>query len=85
MPPSASTSITIGRPGRQAALPAAGAVGEHGALAQGFDVMALWRERATRLEGRALECGHYLPEEKTEETAEAIEAFLTRDAAASDT
>ncbi len=59
--------------------------GEHGAVAQCFDVMALWRERATRLEGRALPCGHYLAEEKPGETAEAILAFLTADDAASGT
>ena len=59
--------------------------GAHGAVAQCFDVMALWRERATRLQGRALECGHYLAEERPEETAEALLAFLTEDAAASGT
>ena len=28
-----------------------------------FDVMALWRERAVEVTGRALPCGHYIAEE----------------------
>jgi haloacetate dehalogenase len=37
--------------------------GEHGAVGQCFDVMALWRERAHHVTGRALGCGHYIAEE----------------------
>ena len=37
--------------------------GEHGTVAQCFDVMALWRERADNVTGRALPCGHYIAEE----------------------
>ncbi len=37
--------------------------GEHGAVGRCFDVLALWRERATQVTGQALPCGHYLAEE----------------------
>lgn len=37
--------------------------GEHGAVGRCFDVLALWRERATQVTGEALPCGHYLAEE----------------------
>ena len=36
---------------------------QHGAVGNCFDVLALWRERALRVSGRAVDCGHYLPEE----------------------
>lgn len=50
--------------------------GRDGVVGRNFDVLALWRERATTLEGRALECGHYLPEEAPSMTAAAIRRFL---------
>ena len=37
--------------------------GEHGAVGRNFDVLALWRERASQVSGRALPCGHYIAEE----------------------
>jgi len=37
--------------------------GEHGAVGRCFDVLALWRERATQVTGRGLPCGHYIAEE----------------------
>jgi haloacetate dehalogenase len=37
--------------------------GEHGVVGQCFDVLALWRERATQITGRSLPCGHYIAEE----------------------
>ena len=37
--------------------------GEHGAVGASFDVLALWRERASQVSGRALPCGHYIAEE----------------------
>ncbi len=50
--------------------------GEHGTVAQCFDVMALWRERASNVTGRALPCGHYIAEEAPAELlAEAVQFF----------
>jgi haloacetate dehalogenase len=40
--------------------------GEHGAVGQCFDVLALWRERATKVTGLRLPCGHYIAEEAPE-------------------
>ncbi|MFC5522442.1 alpha/beta fold hydrolase [Polaromonas jejuensis] len=37
--------------------------GQHGAVGQCFDVLGLWRERASDVSGRALPCGHYIAEE----------------------
>lgn len=40
--------------------------GEHGAVGQCFDVLQLWRERATQATGNSLPCGHYIAEEVPE-------------------
>lgn len=37
--------------------------GEHGAVGRCFDVMALWRARASQVTGCSLPCGHYIAEE----------------------
>lgn len=50
--------------------------GAHGAVGRSFDVLALWRERADRVAGGALPCGHYIPEEAPAELlAEALSFF----------
>jgi haloacetate dehalogenase len=36
---------------------------EHGAVGRCFDVLSLWRERASQVTGRAVPCGHYIAEE----------------------
>ena len=50
--------------------------GQKGAMERNYDVLSAWRERATNVRGKALECGHYLAEECPEETAEALEEFF---------
>jgi len=50
-----------------------GARGTVGAL---YDVLATWREKALDVRGRALDCGHALQEERPEETAAELLAFL---------
>jgi haloacetate dehalogenase len=47
-----------------------------GAIDRWYDVLSVWREWADDVEGRALPCGHYLPEEAPEETAEALLSFF---------
>ena len=37
--------------------------GEHGAVGQCFDVLQLWRQRASDVSGLRLSCGHYIAEE----------------------
>ena len=41
-----------------------------------YDVLAVWRDWAGDVRGRALDCGHYLPEEAPEETAAELRAFF---------
>ncbi len=50
--------------------------GSAGVVGRNFDVLAMWRDRAATLDGRALDCGHYLPEEAPAETETAIRGFL---------
>ena len=40
--------------------------GEHGAVGQCFDVLALWQSAATQVTGTRLPCGHYIAEEAPE-------------------
>ena len=49
--------------GRKLAMPLRVLWGEHGAVGQCFDVLALWRERALDVSGQPLPCGHYIAEE----------------------
>ena len=46
-------------------------------MARNFDVLALWRERASRVTGRPLPGGHYLAEECPDEVYEAFHAFFS--------
>jgi haloacetate dehalogenase len=48
-----------------------------------YDVLAIWRDWAGDVRGRALDCGHYLPEERPEETAAELRAFLAEGATTS--
>jgi haloacetate dehalogenase len=50
--------------------------GARGRIARAFDVPATWRERADDVRGRALPCGHYLPEEAPEETLAELRGFF---------
>ena len=34
-----------------------------------YDVLEIWREWADQVQGRAMDCGHYLAEEKPDELA----------------
>jgi haloacetate dehalogenase len=49
--------------GKQMSQPLRVLWGEHGAVGHSFDVLALWRERASQVTGRSLPCGHYIAEE----------------------
>ncbi|MBL0420342.1 alpha/beta hydrolase [Ramlibacter sp. AW1] len=50
--------------------------GRRGVLETCFDVLALWRERAVRVTGRSLPCGHYLAEEAPQEVLSEALPFL---------
>ena len=62
--------------GRKVAIPLHVLWGARGAVGPNFDVLGLWRQVAENVSGKALDCGHYLAEEKPRETAEAILEFL---------
>jgi haloacetate dehalogenase len=50
--------------------------GEKGAMHQLYDVLATWRERATEVTGRALSCGHWIPEEAPDAVYEQLRSFF---------
>ncbi|HUN45738.1 MAG TPA: alpha/beta hydrolase [Stellaceae bacterium] len=51
--------------------------GRHGQLESAYDVLAIWRDWAAgEVSGRAIDCGHYLAEEKPEETYRELSAFF---------
>jgi len=47
-------------------------------VGQQFDCLADWREVARDVRGRALDCGHFLPEEKPAEVLRQLRRFLGR-------
>ena len=50
--------------------------GNKGIIGKKFDVIASWRNRATNVTGKGLNCGHFLPEEAPEATYRALKEFL---------
>ena len=50
--------------------------GAHGAVGKCFDVLALWRDRADDVSGRAVDCGHYVPEEAPDDIVREALAFF---------
>jgi haloacetate dehalogenase len=62
--------------GRRIQCPVLALWAGRGAIDRWYDVLSVWRDWADDVQGRALPCGHYLPEEAPEETAEALGAFL---------
>lgn len=51
--------------------------GAKGFVERHYDVLAVWRERAADVRGRALPCGHFLPEEAPDETYDELIRFFT--------
>ena len=50
--------------------------GEQGKMHTIFDVLATWREKARHVDGHALPCGHFIPEEAPDELLAALRPFL---------
>jgi len=50
--------------------------GKKGFVERCYDVLSVWRAYAQCVEGRVLDCGHFLPEERSDEVAEALLAFF---------
>ncbi len=64
--------------GRQLPMPLRVLWGEHGAVGQCFDVLALWRACAQHVTGRAVPCGHYIAEEAPELLVSEALSFFER-------
>jgi haloacetate dehalogenase len=62
--------------GRRIACPTRVLWGAHGVIARCFDAMALWREAADDVSGRALDCGHYIAEEQPALLLEEMQSFF---------
>ena len=62
--------------GKQIACPVQVLWGAKGALAAWYDTLAVWREWAPNVQGQALDCGHFIPEEKPVETLALLRAFF---------
>jgi len=62
---------------QQIACPFMALWGAHGVIEQCFDPLAEWRAYAPRVQGEALPCGHYIPEEAPELLLERALPFLT--------
>jgi haloacetate dehalogenase len=54
--------------------------GKRGVIERFFDPIRDWREVATEVSGRALPCGHFVPEEAPRETLRELRRFLRRHA-----
>jgi haloacetate dehalogenase len=52
--------------------------GKQGVIERYFDPLRDWREVATDVRGKALDCGHFLPEEKPREVLAELRRFLAR-------
>jgi haloacetate dehalogenase len=52
---------------------------KHGAVEAWYDALAIWRYWANDVQGRALDGGHFLPEEAPDETYAALRAFFGGD------
>jgi len=63
--------------GRRIACPVLALWGRRGFVGGHYDVPAIWRDwTAGPVEGQAIDCGHYLPEEAPDETYRALRAFF---------
>ena len=54
--------------------------GGRGLVGRSGDVLATWRGYADDVRGAALDCGHFLPEERPEQTLRHLEGFLAHSA-----
>jgi haloacetate dehalogenase len=61
---------------RRIACPVFALWGARNFLDDWYDVLGIWRAWADDADGRALDCGHYLAEERPEETAAELRAFF---------
>lgn len=58
--------------------------GRHGTVGELFEPLALWSSVARSVSGRALDCGHYIAEERPDELVDEIRHFFSGDLASTD-
>jgi haloacetate dehalogenase len=68
--------------GRRIACPLLALWGARGHVGGWYDVPAIWRDWADDVEGHAIDCGHYIPEEAPDAMLAALRPFLRRAAGA---
>jgi haloacetate dehalogenase len=61
---------------RKLKMPVLALWGRQGVIEALFDCLADWREVAADVRGRALQCGHFIPEEKPKELLAELRRFL---------
>jgi len=61
---------------KKLAMPVLALWARHSPVGTMFDCLADWREVAKDVRGRALDCGHFLPEERPAEVLQALRRFL---------
>ncbi len=62
--------------GRKLSMPLLALWGAKGVVARSFDPIRDWREVARDVRGKALDCGHFLPEERPAEVLRELRRFL---------
>ena len=50
--------------------------GKRSGQGSGYDMLSVWREHASDVRGHAIESGHFIPEEKPDETCRALRDFF---------
>ena len=68
--------------GRKLAMPLLALWGAQGVVDQCFKPLDEWRKVALRVEGRAIDCGHYIAEEAPEILLQQAQAFLAQEVTA---
>lgn len=63
---------------RKLGMPVLALWGKQGVIERYFDPLRDWREVATDVRGKALDCGHFLPEEKPRQVLAELRRFLAR-------
>jgi haloacetate dehalogenase len=61
---------------RKIAMPLLVLWGERSGQGSGYDMLAVWREHAENVTGRAINSGHFLPEEAPDDTYRALHDFF---------
>jgi haloacetate dehalogenase len=64
--------------GRKLACPILVLWGEKGVVGRSFDVLKIWRDFASDVQGEALPCSHYLAEEEPQLSADRLLQFFAR-------